>query len=228
MVLNLFDMKELLHIYKKRKQQLVPLVFGFAAIFVIFRIVMPQISDIQNALTLITEKEAEIKAKEESISLLSSIPNETVDGDFGLVTTALPIQKDIILIFEELNTVANESNVQLGGYSVKVGGIYDSGKMPKKNERVIAGVPFLNILVNVTGESSDVIQFAETLYKSIPLVEIKSVDIGRGNARYDVNFFYKPVAIRPNVAETQALEPLTPAENAQLAELREYLIPSAN
>lgn len=215
-------MKELQLIYRKRKQQLLPLIFGFASIFILFRIVLPQWTDIQNVLQLITTKNSTIKAKEASVLLLNSLPTEGVDADFNSITTALPLQKDIILIFEELNNAASETDVDLGGFSVKVGGIYSAASGQQKKEKAVTGVPYLNILVSVSGENAKVRLFAKKLYQSMPLVEIESLDVGRNDARYEVKFYYKPVSIRPTKADTVALEPLTNTEIETLKTLRSW------
>ncbi len=215
-------MKELEAIYRKRKKQLIPLIFGFASFFVLFRIILPQWTDISDALELISTKNSTIDAKEKSLLLLNSLSQEKVDDDFKVVTKALPLQKDIVLIYDELNTVAGKTNVKLGGFSVKLGGVYDAQTKKQKAEREINGVPFLNILVSVSGPNENVRAFAEKMYESAPLVEIKEVDIGKNDARYDVYFFFKPIAIRPTNADKIALEDLTVNEKKQLETLRSW------
>lgn len=213
-------MRELELIYKKRKQQLLPLVMGFAAFFVIFRVILPQWTDIQEVRELLTTKENSVAAKEETLLLLNSISTEKVEEDYSIATTALPLQKDIVLIFTELNDASIRAGVDLGGFSVKVGDVYSTKKEVKVNERAINGVPYLNILVNISGPNENLIRFAEELYQSIPLVEIKTMDITKRDARYDVNFFFKPVLLRPLNAQTIALKALTAPENQQITTLK--------
>ena len=95
-------MKELELIYRKRKKQLLPLIFGFASFFVFFRIVMPQWSDIQDVQSLLTSKSTTVDAKEQSVTLLNSLPQSVVDENYEVITTALPLQKDVVLIYAEL------------------------------------------------------------------------------------------------------------------------------
>ena len=217
-------MKELEKIYRKRKRQLLPLIFGFASFFVIFRVVMPQWNDIQDVQSLLTTKGATVDAKEASVTTLNSLPQETVDENYSVATTALPIQKDVVLIYTELNSASNKANVKLGGFSIKVGGIYSAitEKSSPKIERAVNGIPYLNILVNVTGTNVNLRKFAEVLYKSIPLVDIKSIDIAKNDARLDVNFYYKPIAIKPSNADTNAVKNLSAVELSQLNTLKTW------
>lgn len=216
-------MKELKEIYRKRKQQLLPLTFGFAAFFVIFRIIIPQWTDISDVTLLMTQKQSAVDAKEETVRLLNSIPTEKVESDYTLITTALPIQKDIILIFGELSDAASRADVRLGGFSVKVGGIYSADKSEQQVvQKTVEGIPYLNILVNVSGQTDGLKRFADELYQSLPLVEITTINIGKSDARYDVNFYFKPITLRPANADTTALKAMTPAENEQLDELKTW------
>lgn len=216
-------MKELEAIYRKRKQQLLPIIFGFAAFFVIFRIVLPQWTDIGDVTTLLNQKKANVDAKEETLRLLNSIPDEQIESDYSLITTALPVQKDVILIFSELTDASERSGVRLGGFSVKVGGIYSSDKSAQTVEKkTVEGIPFLNIIVNVTGQVGNMKRFAEEMYQSLPLVEINSINIGKNDARYDINFFFKPITVRPTNADTTALKAMTPIETKQLEELKSW------
>lgn len=217
-------MKELEEIYRKRKQQLLPLIFGFAAFFVLFRVVLPQWSDISDVGSLLSQKKSTVEAKEETLRLLNSTPDQVVDDNYTLITTALPTQKDVVLIFSELSDTAQKSGVKLGGFSVKVGGIYTSDT---KNNAVdtgksIQGIPYLNILVNVTGQVDQMKNFAEEIYRSLPLVEINGINIGKNDARYDINFFFKPVTVRPTNADTTALKAISPVEQKQLDELKTW------
>lgn len=215
-------MEELRQIYRKRKQQLLPLIFGFAAFFIFVRVVLPQWTDIVDAQQLITTKQSTVEAKEATLTLLNSMPSETIDSDYQLITTALPVQKNIVLIYDQLNTVASRANVGLGGFSVKLGGVYSATAASAPEKGGASGIPFLNIVVTVTGQNENVRLFAEELYKSMPLVEITSIDIARSDARYDVKFFYKPIVARPKNIYTTPLTSLNPAEQKQLDELKQW------
>lgn len=215
-------MHELELIYRKRKNQLLPLAMGFASFFVLFRIILPQWSDIQDTMQLVNSKTEAVQAKEETIRLLDSMSLESVNADYDLITTALPTQKDIVLIFSELNSAAAAAGVQLGGFTVKVGGVYASDTTAQTANKSLNGIPYLNTLVNVDGANENVRKFALELYKSIPLVEIKSIDISKKDARYDVNFYFKPVTVRPTNADNTALTALTTAERKQLEDIKTW------
>ncbi len=215
-------MRELQKIYNKRKQQLLPLIFGFATFFLFVRVILPQWTDIQDVQSLVTTKQASIDAKTETVRLLNSMTTEKVNEDYELVTTALPIRKDIVLIYSELSDVAVRSGVELGGFSVKIGDIYNTEKSKKTEDRSVNGVPYFSILVNVSGENDGLRKYADMIYQSLPLVEIETIDITKKDARYTINFFFKPIALRPANAQTTAITPLNPADQKQLEDIRAW------
>ena len=220
---HLNDMKELEAIYRKRKRQLLPIIFGFASFFVFFRVILPQWSDISDAQSILTTKSSTVDAKDQTVTLLNSLPQETIDDNYNLVTTALPVQKDVVLIYTELNKAAERAGVKLGGFSIKVGNIYSTDNTKTVTVgKAVNGIPFINILINSSGDNANLRKFAQELYKSIPLVDIKAIDLSKSDARLDVNFYYKPITVRPTNADTTAVKNLSKVEETQLATLRSW------
>ncbi len=215
-------MKELDLLYRKHKKQIVPLVFGFAAVFVVFRIILPQWSDITEVQQLLTSKGEVVKAKQETVDLLNSLPQENVNTNYSVATTALPPQKDIVLLFSELNDASARADVKLGGFTVKVGGVYSATNTNKDTDKSINGIPYLNILISVSGQSDALRKFADVMYKSMPIVEIKNIDIAKNDARYDVNFYFRPIALKAAKSDSTALTNLTPLQISQLKELNSW------
>lgn len=215
-------MEELKLIYKKRKHQLLPLFFFLGSFFVIFRIILPQLTDISDAQSLIDQKKSAIEAKSESLRVLNSMSDSDVDANYDLVSTALPLQKDVVLIFTELSDASSKAGVSLGGFNVKVGGIYEAKGKSDKAQSNVSGLPFLNIIINVTGPSQNLKDFSEILNQSLPLVGINSVNIGKNDARFDVNFYYKPVVTKPLKSDTTALSELTSIEKKELEKLQAW------
>ena len=214
-------MQELNFIYKKHKNQLVPAALFLAAFFVIFRIILPQWSDIQNVKEELSKKNISIETLKSTLSVLQATPDATVDKNYELVTTALPVGKDIILIFNELNNAAQKASVKLGGFSLKVGGVYSKQKITITG-KTVSGIPYLNILVKASGDTNKLKDFANVMYKSLPLIEIKTIDISKRDAQYDSNFFFNPIALRSSKANIP-LTQIDAGENSLLKQLEGWL-----
>lgn len=211
--------KDFKTIYAKHRKQLLPLALLMASFFIIFRVIMPQISDIQDFLSQMDQKSQETDLLGSDLSMLQSMSDATVDQNYALVTTALPTTKDIVLIFTELNNTASKVNVKLGSFSVKVGGIYAVSKVADVSQRAIDGVPYLNIVVNASGDSTALKNFADALYKSMPVVEIKNIEIDQTSGNFDVNFFFMPITVSNS---NTGLKQLTSGETTMLQTLQSW------
>ena len=220
-MLLLNDMQELNFIYKKYKGQILPAVLFLAAFFVIFRIILPQWADIQNVNDELSKKNTSVATLRSTLDVLQATPDDVVDKNYELVTTALPVEKDIILIFNELNAASQKAFVKLGGFSLKVGGVYSKQKTATTGQTV-SGIPYLSILVKASGETDKLKDFANVMYKSIPLIEIKTIDISKKDAQYDSNFFFNPIVSRSNQINSP-LKQLDASENSLLKQLGDFL-----
>lgn len=225
-------MEDFKRIYKKHKQKIIPAIISLAAVFLFLQVTLPLLTNIQESQALIADKEQEVEVKENAILILNSIPDATVDNNYELVTTALPTAKDIVLIFSQLETISERVGVSLGGFTVKVGGVYEATAVaekvkPNSKAKPNTSMPYINIAVNVEGENTALRQFAEEMYKSLPLVEINSINISKDDARYDMDFYYK-IAPTTLTSVTTPLKKMTPAEEKQIEMLREWNIAGIN
>lgn len=214
-------MEKLLKQYlKKYKQDLMPAALLIAGIILVFRVVVPQFGGIFEV-----REEIETQAQtndniRSSINTLNAVNDAQLDSDYALVLNALPLKKSIGLIYDALNTSAISSNVTIGSLNLQVGSVYQVKEDSKQKN--VEGVPFLNLLVRVNGNSSaDAARFAQLMYQTLPLVEINSVSATSSDGRYDVDFFFKPLKTDAFQAQTQ-IQPLNPAQQQLLTTLRDW------
>lgn len=214
-------MEKLLKQYlKKYKQDLMPAALLIAGIILVFRVVVPQFGDIFEV-----REEIETQAQtndniRSSINTLNAVNDAQLDSDYALVLNALPLKKSIGLIYDALNTSAISSNVTIGSLNLQVGSVYQVEE--DSRQKNVEGVPFLNLLVRVNGNSSaDAARFAQLMYQTLPLVEINSVSATSSDGRYDVDFFFKPLKTDAFQAQTQ-IQPLNSAQQQLLTTLRDW------
>ncbi len=215
-------MEKQLKLYLRRyRQDLLPAALILAALMLANFIILPQFNDIGDLRTQIDVQEDTNEGLRSSDSTLSSISDSQLDDDYDLVLSALPLSKSIGSIFEALNSAALRSNVVIGSLNVQVGTVYEqNAKGVEKNN--VDGVPYLNILVRATGQSAaDFTNFAQVLYESVPVVEINSIEASESDARFDVNFYFKPM--NPAGFQAQTLvAPLNAQQQSLLSTLREW------
>lgn len=209
-------MKELYPYYIKYKQILIPSSFLLLSIFLIFAVIMPQIGVISETNRGISEANEKITTLKNSLSVVESAnPTQTQDN-LQTVTTALPTAKDIALIFNALSETANKSGVGLDEFALKVGGIY--GKAEKVDTEGVAGVPAIEVDAKTTGDAQSTVVFSQNLQKALPLSEIKLIDMTDDQAKYTINFFYKPLDL--SVLMQNVVTPLNQTDVNLINQLR--------
>lgn len=204
---------------KKYKQDLLPIALTVASIILVVRVLIPQFNGILEFRDDLQAQVATNDGLRESINTLNSISNIQLEEDYNLVLSTLPVSKSIGSIYSALSSAASESNVTIGSLNLQVGSIYSTEEVP---ERKVEGVPFLNLLVRVNGQSaSDAQKFAQTLYEKLPINEINSISATDTDGSYDVDFFFKPLNTNSFQAQTR-LQPLTPSHQELLTTLRSW------
>lgn len=215
-------MEKLVRAYlKKNKQYVLPTALFFAGIILIFGIIIPQMEGVGE---LREEIESQIESNEslrKSGNVLSSINDAQLDEDLSLVLRALPARKSIGAIYEALTLTAVDSNVTIGSLNLQVGSVYEV-EGSEASKKKVKGIPFLNMVVRVNGNSSsDAIKFAALLYKAVPLVEINSISATDSNGKYEVDFYFKPINTKSFNAQS-VIQPLNPTQENLLITLRSW------
>ncbi|HVZ66886.1 MAG TPA: hypothetical protein VG917_01360 [Patescibacteria group bacterium] len=185
-------MKELQPYYLKYKNFILPTVFIMLSFFILFRVIMPQITSIASANQDIESKSTDVQTLQSSLSALSNADESAINDDLDTVVKALPVSKNITQIFEALSSAAGASSVDLKEYSLKVGGIY--GRAEKVAQTSVKGVPSVDVEVKVGGASPrQIVDFTKQIQQRLPLSEVTQINSNGNNASLIISFFYKPL-----------------------------------
>ncbi len=207
--------------YKKYKREILPAALLGAGIILITNVIMPQFTGILDLREDISTQQETNEGLRDSQVVLNSIDNVQLDEDYNLVLEALPPAKQIGAMYSSLNSAANSSSVTIGSLNLQVGSVYESDGN-QTSSRAIEGVPFLEMLVRVNGNSStDTTRFAEILYESLPVVEINTIAATDSDGRYGVDFFFKPINTDSFQAQTR-IQSLTADQQELLTTLRSW------
>jgi hypothetical protein len=183
-------MKDFKLFYFKYKRVFLPSLFGLLAVFLIFMVILPQISAISKLTSDLNEASNKVQILKSSLDVISSQNEAEVDSKLGIVTEALPTAKDILRIFNSLNSAAASSNTTLREFSVEVGGVYGREAEIKQD---LPSAPSMEVVARVDGDVRSISKFSDALYRKFPLSEISTIDSAGDSTTFQVNFFYKPV-----------------------------------
>lgn len=204
--------------YRKYKQFLLPTIISFLAFFIVVRIALPQFSNINATNESISAQKKEVAKLKQALFTLNEYNSTQVDTNLSTASLALPISKNIVAIFSSLSNVSVRTNATIKSFSLKVGDLYTKkSNTPQINTQVQS--PFLVVTVSVTAPTSaDLVKFSEEIQKSLPLAEVKKVEVNNSEGNYEINFFYKPTNLSA-VSLNHNVTPLTPKEKELLDKL---------
>lgn len=212
--------QEFSQIYVKYKKQILPLTSIVLSLFIIVRVILPQLFSISETNTVISSKIQELETLNNSIRVLGAARDDEASRDLTLSTNALPTSKDIVKIFGALSSAARTSNTELNEFSLKIGGVF--GKETGTGDISAIGVPRVSVTAKVSStDASNLSQFAQKLVQTLPLSEIKRIDTVGNLGTFEINFYYKPIDLNL-VSKKDKVTPLSQAERNILNQLTEW------
>lgn len=167
------------------------------AVVIIFSVVIPQIQGIglqreQNSL-----RRTNVIKLQSSLSALESISDTRLVSDVEVLNAALPTNKDVISIFSSIISLATDVGIQVRGFTIQVGDIYDvENETAKADTYSETGYPSMNVVLSLssTGQSQ-IVEFTKRLYASFPIAKVNTVASQDGNSSMEISFFYRPYDI---------------------------------
>lgn len=175
----------------KHKKFLLPAGLGIASVFLVFFVILPQISSISDKQATVRDQEEEVATLKNSLAAVNSISESELSSDFTTATHALPIDKDITAIYNALSDSAAQSNTQLLDFTLTVGAVYGRGVDVPSGSGV---APSINVTAHVSGQNAqEMVAFSRQMAQKLPLAEIKKVSVSEVQAVYEIGSFYKPV-----------------------------------
>jgi hypothetical protein len=210
--------KALKQFYSKNKAYLLPSFIIFAAIFILFAVLLPQLGALQETRDKINQEEKEIRQLQSAFTTIRDFDPNELSNNLSLLSSALPDRKNIVGIFLGLSSAGSASGVRIDGVSFKPGIII--GK--EGNISSSKNAPSLLVDIRVSANDMESIRsFIKELYKSFPISEIESVNINESGGSFKINFYYKPYNLSA-LKSPATIKPLTPSDQKVLENLRTW------
>ncbi len=209
---------------KVNATELLSAVLVVMAIGILLFVIIPQIGNIGVQRAANAAKQAEVQELQASLNALQSANPEQIDSDMKLVTTALPTSKDVIAVFSTISSLATSTNVQLRGFTLKVGNLY---KKNVSNEETIqlditsaTGFPAIDVVITVTTlDERNLVTFSDGLYRNFPIARINTLSSQENESTIEISFYYRPYDLN-QIENGGALTPYTIEYGEVLQQLR--------
>ena len=210
-------MKELSPYYLKYKKFLLPAALIFLIFFLVFRVILPQLSSIGDLNQEIFDKNQKNASLQNSLSAISNQNQDTLSSDLDTATQALPTSKNIAFIFDALSAAATAAGTDLKEFSLKVGGLYGRAEKVSSNN---VGVPTVDVIVRIGGaDATSIAQFTKEIQQRLPLAEVKTIDATGSLSTLEVSFFYKPLDLFL-LSKKENVAPISQADLNLLSQLK--------
>jgi len=153
-----------------------PVAVGFFVLVSILAVILPQTQSlIENNRKLNQEKQVLIKA-EKKLNQVEELNQEDLESKMTLALAALPDHKPYYEVLSTLQTLAKNSQVQLGSFDLNPGSLSTPSAKAndkKQNENLV----YLQTEITAKGNLEQVTSFIDSVQKSLPLITVKSITI---------------------------------------------------
>lgn len=180
------DKLTLQEFYNKNKDYLIPIVTIIVCFFLLVLVTIPQIGFLSGRQREISLEKIKLATLNNNLNILSNLDDSTLNSQFELAVSALPIEKDFESVLNAINLAASKTGIFLGDFEFQV------GDLSKISPGKIA--PSLQLTLLINGGVSGAVSFVNELYRSLPLSEVSNIQVSNKNSTVLINFYYKPFA----------------------------------
>lgn len=201
-------------LYAKYRGYLVPVGVILVSILIIFFILLPQIQQFFNQEQILKRENEKLSILKNNYDFLSNLSDETVDSNLNALSLALPANKNFAGIVNEISTSSIKSGVSVMNFNFQIGNLEADKKEKSK-------YPFLQLTVNLSGNSIAITNFVSELYKTVPTAEVLSIKVKGKSANVTILFYYKSFPTQ-TVSYEEPIVKLTTKENALIQQISSW------
>lgn len=189
--------EQVLFYIRKYKQNFVPIALYFFGLFILMKILIPQITQFQAVRKEYQNKSDQIELLKDSVETLSSLDEVSLSDTLSDLERALPREQDATLIVSSINAAALRSDAEIIGYTISPGRIYEK----QAEDEVVSTVektgtetvPFQELELQVSADGlQNIIDLALEFQELVPISEITKLSASGGEGNFLIKFYYKP------------------------------------
>ncbi len=199
-------------LYKSHRQYTTPILMIFVSMILVFVALLPLFNDLLNTLSQRDEATRKLQVLKNNLEILSAADEGSLDMDLAVTFKALPQEKDFESVLNTLSAAASKAGVLLGNFEFRVG---DLSKAQGSKDQL----PSLAITLLINDGVVGAARFMSELATTLPISDVKSVDINGDFTNITMLFYYKSIGSANTPPEAPIAKP-----TAQKTELLEKLL----
>lgn len=181
---NNIDLQTVKFLYAKYKTYILSGIAIFVSFLLFLNVIIPQIQNFFDTQSQIKIENEKLVVLRNNLNSLSNLDEPTLDYQLQVTSDALPDSKDFAGILNGVSIAAGKAGVFLGDFDFQVGDI--SSKISSGNK-----FPSLQLVLSLNAGALDTSRFITELYKTVPLVEVKNIQISGSHSSVTAVFYYK-------------------------------------
>lgn len=205
------DSQTLKILWGSNKQYFAPFLMIFVSVILLFVTILPQFNNLLTTLTQRSDAQQKLQILNNNLVILTNADEDTLNSQLNTTLKALPQNKDFESVLTTISLAASKAGVGLGNFEFKVG---DLSKSLSGNEQLPSLT--INILVNDGADGAS--RFMTSLATTLPVSEIKSVDVNGKYSNVTIAFYYKNISTAKALPDAR-LVPLSVKQMQLLEEL---------
>jgi hypothetical protein len=207
------DFVSLKFILNRNKSYVFSALIILVSIFLFFQFVVPEFNSMLKSKQEADDLTAKLEMLKTNLNVLTNVNQDKLDSQYNTLTSALPVEKDVIKILNSIYAVAQKTGVSLGNFSFKIGNI-------SKPEAADNSLVTLSVPINSGAEAAN--SFIKTLSKTIPLSEIDSIKTTDEISTITLSFYYKPLGDASSYSQDVQINPISKSGLALIDQLDKF------
>lgn len=196
-------------LYFQYREFLLPILVIVVCVIVFFLVIIPQIQAYFTLQSQFADDQARLQVLQQNFQKVTGLNDQQLNANFTLTTTALPEEKNAIVILNAISKSASLSNVSLKDYNFEV-----VAPLNKTDGKVV-----LPVTLSVTGDKTSIQKFIHQLAVSLPLSEVRSIDIQNNTTALIAVVFSMQTFTQSSISTNTPLQLLTDQDRNTLNQL---------
>lgn len=201
-------------LFSSYKPYVLPILMLIATIVLVFSTFLPQLNGFTTTLSQRNEALRKLQVLRNNLAILTNAQETEIDSQLAVSLRAFPQTKDFESILTTISSVAANSGVALGNFEFRVGDL-------SKDQTTTGQFPALTINLIANTNAAGAAKFMTNLATSLPLSEVKSVDVNGGYTNFILLFYYKSVPV-VNIPPDAIVAPLSIKQKQLLDEISSW------
>lgn len=170
--------------YESVKPYFISILMITVSVVLIFIAIIPQFGSLLQTISQRNEAEVKLGIVKNNLTILKNTNDSVLTSQVGIALKALPSSKDFESVLNTISNSAASSGVSLSSYEFRVGDL-------SKLESASGQFPSLSVSVVLNDGAVGSSRFLTKLASSLPLSEVKSIDVNGSFSNITMLFYYK-------------------------------------